>query len=257
MRAARRPGSSAPRSSRPTRPPCPSATRLRTWPGAWACCAPRPAAAAQRAMLSELRRVVRPGGRIGLLVFLAVADQLDDPPQGNHFPSSGQLHDLFGQAGLEAVDVADFRDITRPPPDWTGPGRGRGARIAPPVRAHAGADGGRRAEQPDRQAAELGPAHLPGHPAPGVDLGPPEDGGHPHVAGGAAVPASACDDPRTRGPCGDGPPGLPGGQRAPDRDDRGSAARPVHRRVPDPAEHGQPAHAARLPRDARCWARSA
>ena len=69
-------------------------------------------------MLSQLRRVVRPGGRIGLLVFLAVADQLDDPPQGNHFPSSGQLHDLFGQAGLEAVDVADFSDITRPPPDW-------------------------------------------------------------------------------------------------------------------------------------------
>ena len=78
-----------------------------------------PGSRTQRAMLSQLRRVVRPGGRIGLLVYLAVADQLDDPPQGNHFPSSGQLHDLFGQAGLEAVDVADFSDITRPPPDWT------------------------------------------------------------------------------------------------------------------------------------------
>src|SRR5580698_9363734 len=41
-----------------------------------------------------------------------------DPPRGNHFPSSRQLHDLFGQTGLEAVAVADFRDITRPPPDW-------------------------------------------------------------------------------------------------------------------------------------------
>jgi hypothetical protein len=31
----------------------------------------------------------------------------------------GAATDLFGQAGLEAVDVADFRDITQPPPDWT------------------------------------------------------------------------------------------------------------------------------------------
>jgi SAM-dependent methyltransferase len=74
--------------------------------------------AAQRAMLSQLRRVMRPGGRIGLLVYLAEVPILDNPPQGNHFPSSRQLHDLFGQASLEAVDVADFRDITQPPPDW-------------------------------------------------------------------------------------------------------------------------------------------
>ena len=65
-------------------------------------------------------RVIRPGGRIGLLVYLAASAELDDPPQGNHFPSSGQLHELFGQAGLEAVEVAGFRDITQPPPDWAG-----------------------------------------------------------------------------------------------------------------------------------------
>src|SRR5580658_4826952 len=75
-------------------------------------------AAAQQAMLGQLRRVMRPGGRIGLLVYLAAAAKLDHPPRGNHFPSSRQLHSLFGQAGLEAVDVADFRDITEPPPDW-------------------------------------------------------------------------------------------------------------------------------------------
>jgi ubiquinone/menaquinone biosynthesis C-methylase UbiE len=78
-----------------------------------------PSTAAQRAMLSELRRVIRPGGRIGLLVYLAAVPHLDDPPQGNHFPSSGQLHDLFGQAGLEAVEEASV-DMTRPPPDWAG-----------------------------------------------------------------------------------------------------------------------------------------
>ena len=74
--------------------------------------------AAQRAMLGQLRRVIRPDGRIGLLVYLAETAKLDNPPRGNHFPSSGQLHGLFGQAGLEAVDVADFREITQPPPDW-------------------------------------------------------------------------------------------------------------------------------------------
>jgi SAM-dependent methyltransferase len=77
-----------------------------------------PGTAAQRAMLGELRRITRPGGRIGLLVYLAETAELDNPPQGNHFPSSGQLHDLFGQAGLEAMDVADFRDIAVPPPEW-------------------------------------------------------------------------------------------------------------------------------------------
>jgi SAM-dependent methyltransferase len=78
-----------------------------------------PGTAAQQAMLSELRRVIRPGGRIGLLVFLADAARLDDPPEGNHFPSSDLLHELIGQAGLQAVDVASFRDITQPPDDWT------------------------------------------------------------------------------------------------------------------------------------------
>jgi len=79
-----------------------------------------PGSAAQRAMLAQLRRVMRPGGRIGLLVYLAAAAELDDPPQGNHFPSSDQLHDLICQAGLAELDAADARDLTGPPPDWTG-----------------------------------------------------------------------------------------------------------------------------------------
>jgi ubiquinone/menaquinone biosynthesis C-methylase UbiE len=76
--------------------------------------------AAQRAMLGQLRRVIRRGGRIGLLVYLVAAAELDDPPQGNHFPSSSQLHDLLCQAGLEVMEVAGFRDVIQPPPDWVG-----------------------------------------------------------------------------------------------------------------------------------------
>ena len=78
-----------------------------------------PGSAAQRAMHGQLRRVIRPGGRIGLLVYLASAVELDDPPQGNNFPTSRQLHDLFGVAGLEPVDVAGFGDVIQPP-DWAG-----------------------------------------------------------------------------------------------------------------------------------------
>lgn len=77
-----------------------------------------PGGTAQRAMLGQLRRVVRPGGRIGLLVYLAAAVELTDPPQGNHFPSSSELHGMFSQAGLEAVEVAAVADVTEPPPDW-------------------------------------------------------------------------------------------------------------------------------------------
>jgi len=72
----------------------------------------------QLAMLRELRRIVRPAGRIGLLVYLAVTGQLDDPPEGNHFPSSGQLNDLIGAAGLEVTAAADSAGMPPPSPDW-------------------------------------------------------------------------------------------------------------------------------------------
>jgi SAM-dependent methyltransferase len=73
---------------------------------------------AQLAMLRELHRVVRPGGLIGLLVFLAVTGELDDPPQGNHFPTSTALHALLGRADLDVSAVADSGDMPAPAAGW-------------------------------------------------------------------------------------------------------------------------------------------
>jgi SAM-dependent methyltransferase len=77
-----------------------------------------PGEAQQLAMLRELRRIVRGGGRIGLLVFLATTESLDDPPQGNHFPTRDRLNALVGQAGLGVEERADPRDLPSPPRPW-------------------------------------------------------------------------------------------------------------------------------------------
>ena len=69
-------------------------------------------------MLLQMRRVVRPGGRIGLLVYLAVVPDLDDPPRGNHFPTSTDLHTLFRRADLDVLAVADSQDMPEPPASW-------------------------------------------------------------------------------------------------------------------------------------------
>jgi len=79
--------------------------------------------AAQLAMLTELRRVVRPAGLIGLLVFVAqvdpARDELDDPPAGNHFPTADGLGRLLDRAGLTVVDRTPASELPEPPADWT------------------------------------------------------------------------------------------------------------------------------------------
>jgi SAM-dependent methyltransferase len=77
-----------------------------------------PGREAQLAMLLEMRRVVHPGGRIGLLVYLAVTGELDDPPEGNHFPTSTDLHSLIRGADLDVLAVADSKDMPQPPASW-------------------------------------------------------------------------------------------------------------------------------------------
>jgi hypothetical protein len=51
-------------------------------------------------------------------VFLATQGRLDDPPEGNHFPSRAQLTDLLREAGLTETAVADPASLPDPPADW-------------------------------------------------------------------------------------------------------------------------------------------
>lgn len=54
----------------------------------------------QLGLLTELRRVIRPSGRIGLLVFMARTSQPFDQPEGNHFPTEESLLGFLEEAGL-------------------------------------------------------------------------------------------------------------------------------------------------------------
>jgi SAM-dependent methyltransferase len=72
----------------------------------------------QLAMLREMRRVTRPGGRIGLLVYMATTPELDDPPEGDHFPTRGQLDALVGSADLSLLRRAQASDLPEASPQW-------------------------------------------------------------------------------------------------------------------------------------------
>ncbi len=62
--------------------------------------------------------MVRPGGRIGLLVFLATVPELDDPPEGNHFPRPDELGTLLGQAELAVLDRMATADLSAASAFW-------------------------------------------------------------------------------------------------------------------------------------------
>ena len=72
----------------------------------------------QPAFLAELRRVLRPAGRLGLLVFAARSDPLPEQPEGNHFPAEDELDRLIAGAGFRIVDSASVGDFAGSPTGW-------------------------------------------------------------------------------------------------------------------------------------------
>ncbi|UUO01934.1 class I SAM-dependent methyltransferase [Mycolicibacterium novocastrense] len=72
----------------------------------------------QLSLLNELRRTVRPGGRIGLLAFVAHRAIPDDLLPDNHFPAPERLDALIQQATLLPEERLSTADLPEIPAAW-------------------------------------------------------------------------------------------------------------------------------------------
>jgi SAM-dependent methyltransferase len=73
---------------------------------------------AQLQLLEELRRVVRPPGRIALLVLMAHEPSPAGEPDDSFFPTDESLQDLIRRAGLHIAARRSAADIWSPPAQW-------------------------------------------------------------------------------------------------------------------------------------------
>ncbi len=71
----------------------------------------------QLELLVELRRVVRAGGRIGLLVFVE-RKAGGQRPEGNEFPTEAELADLVARADLQVLRWRSTSELPPIPDDW-------------------------------------------------------------------------------------------------------------------------------------------
>jgi hypothetical protein len=72
----------------------------------------------QLSLLTEMRRVVRPSGHIGMLAFVARELAPDKQPKGNNFPTVDLLQNLVERAGLRIEAWRSTADLPPAPPDW-------------------------------------------------------------------------------------------------------------------------------------------
>jgi SAM-dependent methyltransferase len=72
----------------------------------------------QFGFLRELRRVLTPAGRLGLLVFVAYGSLRRKAPAGNNFPQWNELLDLLSAAGFTVDTAACEADQATAPAHW-------------------------------------------------------------------------------------------------------------------------------------------
>jgi SAM-dependent methyltransferase len=107
---------------------------------------------AQLELLSELRRVVRPPGRIGLLVLVAQDLSPAGEPDDSFFPTADLLRGLVRRAGLRVDAWRSAADMWDPPAPW----RQRVERVEAEMRArHAEESGWQVAEHQSDLIAQL------------------------------------------------------------------------------------------------------
>ena len=104
----------------------------------------------QELLVGELRRVLAPHGRLGLLVFVAQHPPLTDQPVGNSFPTEEGLRAMLAGAGFTIRNSASAPDFAQAPSLW----QERTAAVdAELERRHGGDPGWQTAE---RQSALMG-----------------------------------------------------------------------------------------------------
>ena len=101
--------------------------------------------------LTELRRVLRMSGRLGLLVFVAEAPLPPPLPEGNEFPSEPELLDLLAGAGFDVRETGEA-DLGDSPPEWSERADAVEAEIA---RRHGDDPAFREAEEQSRRVGRL------------------------------------------------------------------------------------------------------
>jgi SAM-dependent methyltransferase len=69
-------------------------------------------------VLAELRRVLRAGGDLALLVFVARGPLPGPLPEGNDFPSEDALRDLLSDAGFAVVQCMESDGLAQAPLAW-------------------------------------------------------------------------------------------------------------------------------------------
>ena len=73
----------------------------------------------QTSLLQELRRTVRSGGRMGLLVFVAHRAIPSNQLENNHFPTTDGLFELIGEASLNVEHRLSTADLPAIPQVWS------------------------------------------------------------------------------------------------------------------------------------------